>query len=116
MTLSCVMILEHVLDDRKALDQLFNIVRPGGVLQISVPQSMHQDHTKEWIVPDLTHHQHVRHYGSDFLQRLTDARFDVQEDVWLLAQPPEQLISNGSYPLRMYKAHDHPNHVGEIKK
>ena len=93
-------VLEHVLDDRKALDQLFNIVRPGGVLQISAPQSMHQDHTKEWIVPDLTHHQHVRHYGSDFLQRLTDARFDVQEDVWLLAQPPEQLISNGSYPLQ----------------
>ena len=38
--------LEHVLDDRKALDQLFNIVRPGGVLQISAPQSMHQDHIR----------------------------------------------------------------------
>ena len=100
----CHRVLEHVLDDRKALAGLFHIVRPGGFLQISVPQSMHQAQSQEWTVPDLTHHEHVRHYGRDFAQRLVDAGFDVEEDQWLLTQPAEQLLSNGSYPLRMYTA------------
>jgi hypothetical protein len=100
----CHRVLEHVLDDRKALAELFRIVRPGGFLQISVPQSMHQAQTREWTVPDLTHHGHVRHYGRDFAQRLTVAGFDVEEDQWLLAQSAEQLQSNGAYPLRMYTA------------
>jgi hypothetical protein len=100
----CHRVLEHVLDDRKALAELFRIVRPGGFVQISVPQSMHQAQTREWTVPDLTHHEHVRHYGQDFAQRLVDAGFDVEEDQWLLAQSAEQLLSNSSYPLRMYTA------------
>lgn len=100
----CHRVLEHVLDDRKALTELFRIVRPGGFMQISVPQSMHQAQTREWTVPDLTHHEHVRHYGRDFAHRLVEAGFDVEEDQWLLAQPAEQLLSNGSYPLRMYIA------------
>lgn len=101
----CHRVLEHVLDDRKALTELFRIVRPGGFMQISVPQSMHQAQTREWRVPDLTHHEHVRHYGRDFAYRLAEAGFDVEVDQWLLMQSAQQLLSNGSYPLRMYKAH-----------
>ena len=100
----CHRVMEHVIDDRKAFAELFRIVRPGGFVQISVPQSMHQESTKEWRVPDLTHHEHVRHYGKDFAQKLVDAGFDVEVDRWILAQSSEKLMSNASYPLRMYKA------------
>lgn len=100
----CHRVLEHVMDDSKAFEELYRILKPGGYMQISVPQSMHQAQTREWRVPDLTHHEHVRHYGSDFAKRLTNAGFEVSEDKWLLQQPAEQLLDNGSYPLRMYTA------------
>ena len=100
----CHRVLEHVLDDRAAFQELYRIVKPGGCLQISVPQSMHQPTTREWIIQDQTHHEHVRHYGRDFSARLTAAGFEVEEEPWLLQRPREELLANGAYPLRMYNA------------
>ena len=100
----CHRVFEHILDDLSAMSELFKAVRPGGMLQVSVPQSMHQARTMEWTVPDLTHHEHVRHYGRDFAKRLAEVGFKVAEDQWLLTQNVLQLKENGSYPLRMYTA------------
>ena len=59
----CHRVLEHVMDDRKAIHELYRVVSKGGALSTSVPQSMHLSGTSEWVVPDLTHHWHVRQPG-----------------------------------------------------
>lgn len=100
----CHRVLEHILDDQCALSELFRIVKPGGTLQISVPQSMHLENASEWVIPDESHHEHIRHYGSDFQRRLEIAGFKVEEVRWLLDQPAEELIENNAFPLRMYHA------------
>ena len=101
----CHRVFEHILDDRSAFRELYRIINPGGFLQISVPQSMHQEFTLEWVVPDATHHGHVRHYGRDFARRLEEAGFIVKEERWLLERPAGELIANEAYPLRMYHAY-----------
>lgn len=100
----CHRVLEHVLDDAVAFKELYRSITPGGHLQISVPQSMHQDNTEDWTIPDLTHHEHVRQYGRDFVARLAYAGFAVEEVPWFLQKSREELLSNDAYPLRIYMA------------
>jgi predicted SAM-dependent methyltransferase len=100
----CHRVLEHVMDDGAAFRELYRILVPGGLLQISVPQSMQEAMTKEWVIPDETHHEHVRHYGRDFSMRLEAAGFSVAEELWLLRLPRQELLAHGAYPLRMYHA------------
>lgn len=45
------------------------MLRPGGVLNISGPQSMQLAGSNECVIPDESHHRHVRQYGRDFEQR-----------------------------------------------
>lgn len=100
----CHRVLEHVMDDIKAIHELYRVLSRGGILSTSVPQSMHLSATSEWVVPDLTHHWHVRQYGPDFTSRLEGAGFVVEDVKWLLGQPADQLLANGAYPMRMYLA------------
>lgn len=79
----CNHVLEHVPDDRKALSELHRVMKPGGWGSIQVP--MDGATTRE----DLTvtdprerlrlfgQEDHVRQYGRDFLERLSQAGFDI---------------------------------------
>lgn len=100
----CHRVLEHIFDESAALSEMKRILRPGGILNISVPESMHLPEALDWCVPDATHHDHYRQYGSDFARRLGAAGFDVQPRQWLIEQPAERLREAGTYPLRMYNA------------
>jgi SAM-dependent methyltransferase len=79
-------VLEHV-NDRTALRELWRILRPRGVLVITVPLIEGWDHTYEddrLTTPrerDLHFGQwdHVRYYGRDFRDRLKAAGFIVTE-------------------------------------
>lgn len=77
----CNHVLEHVPDDRKALSELYRVLKPGGWASIQVP--IDGDLTQEDMSvtdPDererrFGQHDHVRSYGRDFIGRLEDAGF-----------------------------------------
>ena len=82
----CSHILEHVPDDRKAMQELYRILRPGGFGIVMVPLVYGVEETQE--NPEInTDTLRWKHYGSgdhlrqfgkrDFLMRLTAARFQV---------------------------------------
>ncbi len=85
-TLLCSHVLEHV-DDRKALAELFRVLRPGGLAILAVPIIEGWDKTYE--DPSITTAQgrrinfgqddHVRVYGRDFRDRVRAAGFTLSE-------------------------------------
>jgi SAM-dependent methyltransferase len=100
----CHRVLEHVLDDIGAMRELHRILRPGGTLNMSVPQAVHRQRTTEWLVPDESHDWHVRQYGQDLKSKLESVGFAVQIINWLCEQPRDQLLSIGAIPMRLYAA------------
>jgi SAM-dependent methyltransferase len=83
----CVHVLEHVDDDRAAMQELHRILRPGGWALISVPirldQRTYEDASvvtpaaREAAFGETTH---VRYYGYDLAERLAGVGFDVTLD------------------------------------
>jgi SAM-dependent methyltransferase len=99
----CHRVLEHVLDDGAALREMRRVLRSGGTLNLSVPQSANRDTTNEWVVPDESHDRHVRQYGMDLEQRVRAAGFaEVTVERFLLERTREQHVADRTYPLRMY--------------
>jgi SAM-dependent methyltransferase len=93
----CSHVLEHVDDDRKAMRELYRVLKPGGwaILQVPFPETTL--HIEEPIEDELTFEDptiisdeerlrhygqvdHVRRYGSDYQDRLKDAGFIVKAD------------------------------------
>lgn len=80
----CSHVLEHVPDDRKAIGQLYRVLKPDGWALIAVPI------TAEKTIEDLSitdpqerelmfgQSDHLRRYGSDFENRLTEEGFSVK--------------------------------------
>jgi hypothetical protein len=94
--------MEHVLDDAAGFSELHRILRTGGFLSFSVPQAPHQPETREWVIPDESHHGHVRHYGADLEERIRKVGFRVEFEPWLLRQLPDVLRSQNAYPMRIF--------------
>ena len=75
--------LEHVVDDRRALDECRRVLVPAGIAIITVPQSddLH-DTLEDRMTPEEAevHYgqsDHVRNYGADFAERVSAAGFAV---------------------------------------
>lgn len=84
----CSHMFEHIPDDRKAMRELYRILKPGGFGLVLVPLAVGVDETHEdpTIVSDELRWKyfgmgdHVRHYGKrDFVERLTAAGFVVDQ-------------------------------------
>jgi SAM-dependent methyltransferase len=79
-------VLEHIDDDRKAMRELFRLLKPGGVALLTVPintsrQQTYEDAaiaspTERWA--HFSAHDHKRYYGLDFADRLAEAGFQVE--------------------------------------
>ncbi len=81
----CSHVLEHIPDDRRAMYELWRVLKPGGWALIDVPI------TSDTTVEDPSvsdpaererlfgQHDHVRRYGPDVVERLQDAGFQVQK-------------------------------------
>jgi SAM-dependent methyltransferase len=84
----CYHVLEHIPDDRKAMRELFRILKPGGWAILQSPIDMTLEKTLEGLPafsPDektkvYGHPDHVRKYGMDYSKRLEEAGFKVSVD------------------------------------
>ena len=80
----CSHVLEHIPEDRKAMAEMFRVLRPGGWALIMVPVS-DQPTFEDPSVTDPAERErlfwqddHVRLYGYDLRDRLAAAGFEVQ--------------------------------------
>lgn len=88
----CIHVLEHIPDDKKAMRELFRVLRPNGIALLDVPI----DRTNKVTYEDwsITSHEgrtkafwqwdHVRLYGLDFPDKLRKVGFLVTEDNHIL--------------------------------
>ena len=82
----CNHVLEHISDDRRAMTELFRVLKRGGRAYMQHPidfglASTHEDPavtTREARLREFGQEDHVRTYGRDFENRLRSAGFDVE--------------------------------------
>lgn len=81
----CNHVLEHVPDDRRALSELFRVLRPGGweILQTPYSDLLQNSFCDTALNTDELRRRfygqedHVRVYGRDLFQRIEEAGFEV---------------------------------------
>lgn len=83
----CNHVLEHIDDDKKAMSELFRVLKPGGWGIFQVPQNVEKPETYEDFSitsPEerqkhFGQYDHVRVYGLDYFKRLETVGFDVKQ-------------------------------------
>lgn len=81
----CSHVLEHIPDDSAAMSELYRILSDGGYALIMVPKDKGREQTyedesvtsPEEREKEFGQHDHVRWYGKDFPERLSEAGFEV---------------------------------------
>lgn len=82
----CNHVLEHIPDDKKAMQEIFRVLKKGGWAILNVPADLSRKETYEDFSitePEqrklvFGQQDHVRIYGSDYINRLQHAGFEVQ--------------------------------------
>jgi len=83
----CSHVLEHVQNDKKAIGELYRVLKPGGQLFLQVPLNKNLANTleDELIVSKEDREKfywqwdHVRLYGADFMERVGNWGFKTEE-------------------------------------
>jgi SAM-dependent methyltransferase len=82
----CSHVLEHVADDRRAMRELFRVLKGGGWAILQVPISSGATFEDPTVTSRderellFGQHDHVRRYGVDYKERLGEAGFAVSVD------------------------------------
>ena len=96
----CNHVLEHIVDDKKAMQELYRVMKKGGVGIFQVPLNMSSKKTYEdFSITDpaqrnkaFGQYDHVRIYGMDFFERLEKVGFDVEKCDYISKLKPEEII------------------------
>lgn len=84
----CNHVLEHIPDDTKAMQELYRVLKPGGMGIFQIPQDLNRDVTfaDDSIVDQkerakiFGQYDHVRIYGRDYFDKLRSIGFTVIEE------------------------------------
>ena len=95
----CNHVLEHIPDDTKAMQELYRVLRPGGLGIFQIPQDLNRDTTfeddsitsKKERAEIFGQYDHVRVYGRDYFDKLRSIGFDVEEVHYASKITPEQV-------------------------
>lgn len=77
---SAMDVIEHVGDDRRAVEEIARVLRPGGILVASVPAYQFL-----WSTHDEALHHHRRYGGPEFAKLLNSSGLRVEKQTFLLA-------------------------------
>lgn len=81
----CNHVLEHIIDDKKAMSELYRVMKKGGwgILQVPMKNSLEKTY-EDFTITDPKERQkhfgqydHVRWYGMDYFDRLKSVGFSV---------------------------------------
>lgn len=94
----CNHVLEHIPDDTKAMQELYRVLKPGGMGIFQIPQDLNRTTTfsDDTIVNQkerakiFGQYDHVRVYGTDYFDKLRSIGFRVLEEDYTSKLTPEQ--------------------------
>lgn len=83
----CNHVLEHIPDDIKAMQELYRVLKPGGMAILQIPQDLSREKTfEDNSITDKAErakifgqYDHVRVYGRDYFDKLRSIGFKVDE-------------------------------------
>jgi predicted SAM-dependent methyltransferase/DNA-directed RNA polymerase subunit RPC12/RpoP len=85
----CIHVLEHIVDDEKAMNELHRVLKPGGwgILHVPIIGWKTLEDPKIVTADEKMRHygdpDHVRLYGNDFKDKLESAGFSVKVETYL---------------------------------
>lgn len=95
----CNHVLEHIPDDTKAMQELYRVLKPGGMGIFQIPQDLKRETTFEddsiTDAKERAHifgqYDHVRVYGRDYFNKLRSIGFEVVEEDYTNKLPQQDV-------------------------
>ena len=94
----CNHVLEHIIDDKKAMSELYRVMKKGGwgILQVPMKNSLEKTY-EDFTITDPKERQkhfgqydHVRWYGMDYFERLKSVGFDAEANFYSQKFPEQE--------------------------
>ncbi len=93
----CNHVLEHIPDDKRAMEELYRVLKPGGMGIFQIPQDLNRETTfEDNSITDrkaraeiFGQYDHVRVYGRDYFEKLRQIGFNVIEVDYTKVLSPE---------------------------
>jgi SAM-dependent methyltransferase len=93
----CNHVLEHIPDDTKAMQELYRVLKPGGMGIFQIPQDLSREFTfsddsitnQKERAAIFGQYDHVRIYGRDYFDKLRSIGFKVVEEDYTAKLKPE---------------------------